>query len=57
MHATKDRFVTKDIVLEARKLVKQVSSPEGPLTIVDDVDFQVTAEEATGQKMFDLFLD
>ena len=38
--------MTKDIVLEARKLVKQVSSPEGPLTIVDDVDFQVTAGES-----------
>ena len=38
--------MTRDIVLEALKLSKQVSSPEGPLTIVDDVSFQVAARES-----------
>ena len=35
--------MTRDIVLEARNLSKQVSSPEGPLTIVRDVSFAVHA--------------
>ncbi len=35
-----------DIVLEAEHLTKQVSSPEGPLTIVDDVSMQVRAGES-----------
>jgi putative ABC transport system ATP-binding protein len=38
--------MTRDIVLEARNLVKQVSSPEGPLTIVRDVSFAVTKGES-----------
>jgi len=38
--------VTKDIVLEARDLSKQVSSPEGTLTIVQQVAFQVHAGES-----------
>jgi putative ABC transport system ATP-binding protein len=38
--------VTKDIVLEARDLSKQVSSPEGTLTIVQQVSFQVHAGES-----------
>ena len=43
---TTERFVTKDIVLEARELCKEVSSPEGKLTIVRDVSFQVHAGES-----------
>jgi putative ABC transport system ATP-binding protein len=43
---TKERFVTKDIVLEARDLCKQVSSPEGTLAIVQQVSFQVRAGES-----------
>ncbi|MFO1427056.1 MAG: ABC transporter ATP-binding protein [Steroidobacteraceae bacterium] len=35
-----------DIVLEAEHLTKQVSSPEGLLTIVDDVSLQVRAGES-----------
>jgi putative ABC transport system ATP-binding protein len=38
--------MTRDIVLEARNVGKQVSSPEGPLTIVHDVSFQVAAGES-----------
>jgi putative ABC transport system ATP-binding protein len=38
--------MTRDIVLEALSLSKQVSSPEGPLTIVHDVSFQVAAGES-----------
>jgi putative ABC transport system ATP-binding protein len=44
--ATKDRFVTKDIVLEAQGLCKQVSSPEGTLTIVQDVSLHICAGES-----------
>jgi putative ABC transport system ATP-binding protein len=36
----------RDIVLEARNLSKQVSSPEGPLTIVRDISFAVTKGES-----------
>jgi len=43
---TKERFVTKDIILEVRDLSKQVSSPEGTLTIVQQVSFQVHAGES-----------
>ena len=46
---TKDRFTlssTADIVLEAQNLTKQVSSPEGALTIVDDVSLQIRAGES-----------
>jgi len=38
--------MTRDIVLEARNLSKQVSSPEGPLTIVRNVSFTVTQGES-----------
>jgi putative ABC transport system ATP-binding protein len=38
--------MTRDIVLEARQLGKQVSSPEGPLTIVHDVSFAIAARES-----------
>jgi putative ABC transport system ATP-binding protein len=38
--------MTRDIVLEARNVTKQVSSPEGPLTIVHDISFQVAAGES-----------
>ncbi len=38
--------MTKDIVLEARDLCKQVSSPEGTLAIVQQVTFQVRAGES-----------
>jgi putative ABC transport system ATP-binding protein len=38
--------MTRDIVLETRNVGKQVSSPEGPLTIVHDVSFQVAARES-----------
>jgi putative ABC transport system ATP-binding protein len=38
--------VTKDIVLEAQSLSKEVSSPDGKLTIVRDVSFQVRDGES-----------
>jgi len=38
--------VTKDIVLEARELSKEVSSPEGRLAIVQKVSFAVQAGES-----------
>jgi putative ABC transport system ATP-binding protein len=38
--------MTRDIVLEARKVSKQVSSPEGPLTIVRDISLLVNARES-----------
>jgi putative ABC transport system ATP-binding protein len=34
-------MMTRDIVLTAENLTKQVSSPEGPLTIVRDINFSV----------------
>jgi putative ABC transport system ATP-binding protein len=37
--------MTRDIVLEARNVTRQVSSPEGPLTIVHDVSFTVARGE------------
>lgn len=36
----------KNKVLEAHKLVKQVSSPEGGLTILSDVSFEISAGES-----------
>jgi putative ABC transport system ATP-binding protein len=36
----------RDIVLEAQNLSKEVSSPEGPLTIVRDISFAVTKGES-----------
>jgi putative ABC transport system ATP-binding protein len=38
--------MTRDIVLEARNLSKQVSSPEGLLTIVRNISFTVTRGES-----------
>ncbi len=38
--------MTRDMVLEARNLTRQVSSPEGPLTIVRDISLQVAAGES-----------
>lgn len=38
--------MTKDIVLEAQSLSKEVSSPDGKLTIVRDVSFQVRDGES-----------
>jgi putative ABC transport system ATP-binding protein len=38
--------MTRNIVLEARNLSKQVSSPEGPLTIVRDISLSVAASES-----------
>jgi putative ABC transport system ATP-binding protein len=38
--------MTRDIVLEARNVTKQVSSPEGPLTIVRDISLAVNARES-----------
>jgi putative ABC transport system ATP-binding protein len=38
--------MTRDIVLEARNLTKQVSSPEGPLTIVRDISLRIAAGES-----------
>lgn len=35
--------MTRDIVLSAENLTKQVTSPEGPLTIVRDVNFSIEA--------------
>ncbi len=37
--------MTRDMVLEARSLSKQVSSPDGPLTIVREVSFAVSPGE------------
>ena len=42
----RERFVIKDIVIEAQQLTKEVSSPEGLLTIVDEVSLQVHAGES-----------
>jgi putative ABC transport system ATP-binding protein len=36
----------RDIVLSAERVSKQVSSPEGPLTIVRDVSFTIRARES-----------
>jgi putative ABC transport system ATP-binding protein len=38
--------IARDIVLQAERATKQVSSPEGPLTIVRDVSFQVGVRES-----------
>jgi len=38
--------MTRDMVLEARSLSKQVSSPDGPLTIVREVSFAVSPGES-----------
>ncbi len=41
-----DQSPGKNNVLEAHKLVKQVSSPEGSLTILSDVSFDISAGES-----------
>ena len=38
---TRNVTATTDPLLEARSLTKQVTSPEGTLTILDDVSFRV----------------
>jgi putative ABC transport system ATP-binding protein len=38
--------MNRDIVLQALQLTRQVSSPEGPLTIVRDVSFEIRARES-----------
>jgi len=42
----RNQSVGNDVVLEASKLSKQVSSPEGTLTILSDVSFQILAGES-----------
>jgi putative ABC transport system ATP-binding protein len=44
-HSAKAQM-TRNIVLQARDLSKQVSSPEGPLTIVRDVSLDIGAGES-----------
>ena len=39
-------MMKRDIVLCAERVTKQVSSPEGPLTIVRDVSFEVSTRES-----------
>jgi putative ABC transport system ATP-binding protein len=39
-------MMDRDIVLSAERVSKQVSSPEGPLTIVRDVSFTIRARES-----------
>src|ERR1700733_15943052 len=45
-HSANRMPMTRNIVLEARNLSKQVSSPEGPLTIVREVSLEVAASES-----------
>jgi len=42
----RDKSAEKQVVLEAQCLTKQVSSPEGSLTILSDVSFQILAGES-----------
>lgn len=42
----RDQSVIKEVVLEAQGVGKQVSSPEGTLTILSDVSFQILAGES-----------
>src|SRR5258708_36853904 len=43
----KDRIpMTRDIVLRTEQATKQVTSPEGPLTIVRDVSCEIRARES-----------
>ncbi len=42
----RNELVSKDVVLEAIQVSKQVSSPEGTLTILSDVSFQIVAGES-----------
>jgi putative ABC transport system ATP-binding protein len=38
--------MTRDMVLKADRLTRQVNSPEGPLTIVREVSFEIRARES-----------
>ena len=38
--------MTRDIVLQGKRVSMQVSSPEGPLTIVRDVTLEIRARES-----------
>ena len=38
--------MTRDIVLKAEQVMRQVSSPDGPLTIVRDVNLEIRARES-----------
>ena len=42
----RDQSANKEVVLEAQGISKQVSSPEGTLTILSDVSFQILAGES-----------
>jgi putative ABC transport system ATP-binding protein len=42
----RDQSESKGVVLEATKVSKEVSSPEGSLTILSDVSFQIVAGES-----------
>ncbi|MDX1460157.1 MAG: hypothetical protein R3348_03800, partial [Xanthomonadales bacterium] len=42
----KDRIISPEIVLRAEQLTKQVTSPEGTLTILDAVDLEVRDGES-----------
>ncbi len=42
----RDQSAIKEVVLEAQGIGKQVSSPEGTLTILSDVSFQILAGES-----------
>lgn len=42
----RNQSVGNDVVLEARQVSKQVSSPEGSLTILSDVSFQIMSGES-----------
>jgi putative ABC transport system ATP-binding protein len=42
----RDKSAEKQVVLEAQCLTKQVSSPEGSLTILSDVSFRILAGES-----------
>ena len=42
----RDQSAIKEVVLEAQGVSKQVSSPEGTLTILSDVSFQILAGES-----------
>jgi len=42
----RNQSVKNDVVLEARQVSKQVSSPEGSLTILSDVSFQILSGES-----------
>jgi putative ABC transport system ATP-binding protein len=41
-----NRSIAESAVLTAENVSKQVSSPEGPLTILDDVSFSIASGES-----------